>query len=386
MLRYRPTEIRLTPEDVDGASRRLAARQPAANARNAVRPPPQLAGSGPRIRRGPERSRDESIVHQDADFSATSSSACTESVEESTSDEDGGYSPSLDASSLTELLRPLKVSYQSDADVSNSDLDLSDMSDLEPDTVLRVGPDRDDKEVNRQTSPSFGNHGFDFSGFGRPVPQYDGSSEAPRYSMPADVIRKNDSAVDVTEPGEARPQLSQRIGFGSSSPLDTDNRYPTAGSVDGVGSNNNNNDNNRPSSRTAPQYPSATSMPSLHSTAPHQHRRRTAFPTAIPSRRTSRHAPSHAPNHPWVRSGPSGSAAYTGEARRNTIAGSRQRRSQSTRFPSWQDEQENSGHAEREAMLVEAQRRRRFVMESAGGRLDRTPPGLGQYERRILDG
>ena len=65
MLRYRPSEVELTPDDIQRASLRINSR----NKMTTVRPPPSLRRSmvlspqQPTIRRGPERSRDDAVIH-----------------------------------------------------------------------------------------------------------------------------------------------------------------------------------------------------------------------------------------------------------------------------------------------------------------------------------
>lgn len=125
----------------------------------------------------------------------------------------------------------------------------------------------------------------------------------------------------------------------------------------------------------------ATSMPSL--------------PASRPSRRgTSGHG--HAPaqvarntqqgTHHWSRGRGGGEDPM--ESRRNTVGGQqrlRRYRSISARLlPAWQDEQENSGRAERMQVMAEIQERRRYVEQTNDGRLDRTPPSLGRIERELF--
>ena len=66
MLRYRPSEVELTPDDIQLASLRINSRKKMTT----VRPPPPslrrsmvLSPQQPMIRRGPERSRDDAVIH-----------------------------------------------------------------------------------------------------------------------------------------------------------------------------------------------------------------------------------------------------------------------------------------------------------------------------------
>lgn len=125
----------------------------------------------------------------------------------------------------------------------------------------------------------------------------------------------------------------------------------------------------------------ATSMPSLP--ASHPSRRRTSGPGHAPVQvaRTT-----HLSTHHWPRGRGGGEGVM--ESRRNTVGGQqrlRRYRSISARMlPSWQDEQENSGRAERMAVMAEMQERRRYVEQTNDGRLDRTPPSLGRFESTLF--
>ncbi|KAK8244449.1 hypothetical protein HDK90DRAFT_463274 [Phyllosticta capitalensis] len=166
MLRYRATEIQLTAQDIDDASKRLAARRAAGNTRSApckIAPP---ENPGPRLRRGPERSRDDSVVHQDAFHGPQ---ACLLEAPNS-------YSPAQDPKAKTTISAKQKhaqrdPSCSSANDASGEDECTSDLEDLSshPTRGHRL------KKRTANQAPPLDKAAFDLSSLGRSLPQYDGS-------------------------------------------------------------------------------------------------------------------------------------------------------------------------------------------------------------------
>ncbi|KAF2138524.1 uncharacterized protein K452DRAFT_87710 [Aplosporella prunicola CBS 121167] len=476
MLRYRPTEIRLTPQEIDATFSRLAARprQGAATA----------ASTGPRIRRGPRRLRDDSLVHPSATahpppctaervpphpdghgpekqavpqcdgcedtesafpvwfhpkLATTSpgigdifnmaqlnaalgnseaipsirlpspqgsrhhspkrhslpilpslpsfgplvrSSSLGQASEHSSCNASRTPSFRLSQDSTPDLLLPLlkstaSTTHQSRQTSVSSSVDNSSENsaaildlirqDLSPLDRLEQGlnseiPHAPSARSSRASSIPRGELRMPlFNSPERRSPQHR------RFAR----FRNTPTFAELPSASPAyRDGLSSQIGFEPSSPVTSSeafvDRYP--------GNDRNYSLDPRQSRLSVPIY-GATSMPSLHLSRPS--RRRASGYTLFHTARNN-----HGGGNPWVRGG-EGMA----ETRRNTISGQRHRahRSVSARMlPPWQDEQENSGRAEHLEMMAEAQVRRRYVEQTDNGRLDRTPPGLGRFERRIF--
>ncbi|KAK7610578.1 hypothetical protein JOL62DRAFT_612356 [Phyllosticta paracitricarpa] len=206
-------------------------------------------------------------------------------------------------------------------------------------------------------------------------------SPSPRRPMPtfAEIPHSNFSSLDVL------PSFS----FDSSPPQPSGGfieRYPTA-----AGSR---------TLRTLSPHLTTASMPSLQPPPERHSRRRASGNAHVQVARV--HAHGRTIQQSWspavdsaastamaVATAAAHAAAAATESRRNTMDIQHRRpqrlRSVSARLlPPWQDEQENSGRAERQAMMAEIEARRRYVEQTNDGRIDRTPPSLGTFERRVF--
>ncbi|KAK7509338.1 uncharacterized protein IWZ02DRAFT_437836 [Phyllosticta citriasiana] len=207
-------------------------------------------------------------------------------------------------------------------------------------------------------------------------------SPSPRRPMPtfAEIPHSNFSSLDVL------PSFS----FDSSPPQPSGGfieRYPTAGSR---------------TLRTLSPHLTTASMPSLQPPPERHSRRRASGNAHVQVARV--HAHGRTIQQSWspavdsaastamavATAAAAHAAAAATESRRNTMDIHQHRRPQRLRsvsarlLPPWQDEQENSGRAERQAMMAEIEARRRYVEQTNDGRIDRTPPSLGTFERRVF--
>ncbi|KAK8167758.1 hypothetical protein BKA80DRAFT_252417 [Phyllosticta citrichinensis] len=178
MLRYRATEIRLTAQDIEDGSKRLAARRAAGNTRSApckIAPP---ENPGPRLRQGPERSRDESIVHPETLYGPQ---ACT--LEQSSP-----CLPAEDSKASTKVSAKPERARRDATCSSPNDASSEDESICTSDPEgLSTHPTRSHRLKKRTANqaPSLEKAGPGTSTLGRSLPQYDGSLDLHRTSVPS---------------------------------------------------------------------------------------------------------------------------------------------------------------------------------------------------------
>ncbi|EKG10087.1 hypothetical protein MPH_12818 [Macrophomina phaseolina MS6] len=202
MLRYRPTEIRLTSQDVDDTTKRLASRRAAVNTRSTVCQLPDSASTGPRLRRGPERSCDESITHSDtshtSQFTASLDSAvdpverastASKVLQDSRSQEPGSSPSYLSSSSAAD-----DISYTSEPELPRKSVPLEDV----------------DQRVLQRTSLSPKDHYRGAAETNPPLLQVDGPSDlAARGSARVGEAPTYDAALQASPQAKASEQRTQ---------------------------------------------------------------------------------------------------------------------------------------------------------------------------------
>ncbi|ORX95096.1 hypothetical protein BCR34DRAFT_200583 [Clohesyomyces aquaticus] len=212
MLRLRPSEITLTPADVEESRRRMARRQTAAQPPGLATRQPYGPLPGPRLRSGPARSRNDALTHL-----GNFPDLRPQEVVQSSTDSDTGNSPrQTSREGETAVDSPQTPSrYDSTSEKVTStphrNLELpfrpaprdSGVASLARPAHQQLSPRENTED---ETSPSPPKHQFGFSGFGR-------ASPSEEYTELVSAAR-DQAATDGASEG-VQLDGATRVGFGT---------------------------------------------------------------------------------------------------------------------------------------------------------------------------